>query len=521
MRIKRVHLKNYKRFTELTIAELPETTRLVVLVGPNGTGKSSVFDSFLLKAKAAANNYRLSGDTEDYYDKVAQSRTTHQVASRVGIEFHGDGEGVVDWKSAFQVRSAYRNEADFRITNVRTVRSADAEPPIARIIDPDESVSKNYERIVWKRLQDLDKDAPEEVTIGQYRRESLGDLQKAMRGLFSDPDLLLQDFGGIQGGSFRFSKGNVADFHYKNLSGGEKAAFDVLLDVFVKRDEAKQAVFCIDEPELHVATALQGPLIGSILELLREPSQLWVATHSIGIVREAYRMLRERPGEVVFLDFSERDFDDSVTMTPSTPNRAFWENMYEVALDDLSSLVAPQRVFICEGSTTKHVKAFDARCYSRLFADEFSDTLFISQGGSGEVIRSEHLVAILKAVASGIDVAKLIDRDDMTDEERSKTIAQGIRVLRRRELEEYLYDPEVLRTFFRKEGCEESVVNVVLGKRASLIAGQTGPKNIKDVSRQLVCGDSRHYGVAEPREQPGAVRFAVPAASPSTDSHGV
>ena len=33
-----------------------------------------------------------------------------------------------------------------------------------------------------------------------------------MRGLFSDPDLLLQDFGGIQGGSFRFSKGNVADF---------------------------------------------------------------------------------------------------------------------------------------------------------------------------------------------------------------------------------------------------------------------------------------------------------------------
>ena len=89
-------------------------------------------------------------------------------------------------------------------------------------------------------------------------KESLGDLQRAMRGLFSDPDLLLQDFGGIQGGSFRFSKGNVADFHYKNLSGGEKAAFDVILDVFVKRDEATEAVFCIDEPELHVATALQG-----------------------------------------------------------------------------------------------------------------------------------------------------------------------------------------------------------------------------------------------------------------------
>ena len=420
MRIKSVRLKNYKRFTELTIADLPETARLVVLVGPNGTGKSSVFDSFLLKAKAAVNNFRLSGDTEEYYDKVSESRTTQQVAGRVGIEFHGVGGGDVDWKSAFQVRSAYRNEADFRISDLRATSSQDAEPRIARIIDRDESVSRNYERIVWKRLQDLDRDAPEQITIGQYRRESLGDLQKAMRGLFWDPDLLLQDFGGIQGGSFRFSKGNVADFHYKNLSGGEKAAFDVLLDVFVKRDEAKEAVFCIDEPELHVATALQGPLIASILTLLREPSQLWVATHSIGIVREAYRMLLERPGEVVFLDFSGKDFDGSVSVTPSTPNRVFWENMYVIALDDLSSLVAPQRVVICEGSKDKHVKAFDAQCYNRLFADEFSETLFISQGGAGEVIQSEHLVAILKAIASGIEVAKLIDRDDMTDEERSK-----------------------------------------------------------------------------------------------------
>ena len=74
MRIKRVRLKNYKRFTDLTIDDLPETTRLVVLVGPNGTGKSSVFDSFLLKSQAAVNNYRLSGDREQYYEKVPRSQ---------------------------------------------------------------------------------------------------------------------------------------------------------------------------------------------------------------------------------------------------------------------------------------------------------------------------------------------------------------------------------------------------------------------------------------------------------------
>ena len=77
MRIESVRLSNYKRFTNLTIANIPATARLVVLVGPNGTGKSSVFDSFLLKATAAVNNYSLDGTREQYYDKgEAQSRNT-------------------------------------------------------------------------------------------------------------------------------------------------------------------------------------------------------------------------------------------------------------------------------------------------------------------------------------------------------------------------------------------------------------------------------------------------------------
>ena len=463
MRIKSVGLRNYKRFTELTIAGLPATARLVVLVGPNGTGKSSVFDSFLLKAGAAVDNYGLSGDRGEYYDKKeeAQSRNSHEVARRVTIEFHGLSDGEVDLKSAFQVRSAYRNESDFRIQNLRAARSEDTGPRIARIIDVDASVSQNYERMAWKGMQDLYRDASEEVTIGEYRRTSLGNLQEAMRALFTDPGLVLQDFGGIQAGSFRFSKGDVSDFHYKNLSGGEKATFDILLDVFVKRTEAGEAVFCIDEPELHLATDLQGPLIAAILGLLPESTQLWIATHSIGIVREAYRMQQERPGEVVFLDFSDNDFDAPVTIAPSAPNRVFWENTYKVALDDLSSLVAPQRVVICEGSREKNVKAFDARCYNELFADESPETLFISQGGAGEVTRSEHLVTILKSVASGIEVHKLVDRDDMTTTERDRNIVQGVRVLRRRELEEYLYDPEVLRTFLEKAGCGDVVVKVL------------------------------------------------------------
>ena len=39
MKIKEIRLKNFKRFTDLTVTEIPETAKLVVLVGPNGSCK--------------------------------------------------------------------------------------------------------------------------------------------------------------------------------------------------------------------------------------------------------------------------------------------------------------------------------------------------------------------------------------------------------------------------------------------------------------------------------------------------
>lgn len=511
MRIKHIRLKDYKRFTDLTISEVPEGTRLVVLVGPNGSGKSSVFDSFLLKANAAIANYQLTGEREQYYEKVAQARHLSDIAERVAIEFHGSG--AVDFKKAFQVRSAYRNEADFRIEHLQASRQGDQGPRLARIIDADAAVSENYARVAWKGLQDLYHAAPVDQTIGHYRKDTLGDLHDAMRSLFSDPELQLQDFGAMRSGSFRFAKGAASDFHYKNLSGGEKAAFDILLDVFVKRDEAPDALFCIDEPELHVATGLQGRLIASILDLLPETTQLWIATHSIGVVREAYRIYHENPSKVAFLDFSNLDFDAPATIEPSRPNRSFWANIYKIALDDLASLVAPHRIVLCEGSAEKHIRGFDANCYNQLFADESPETLFVSRGGAGQVIQSAHLMGILEAIAGGTEVVRLVDRDDMTEVERNRNISDGIRVLRRRELEEYLYDSEVLRTFLTFRGCDDTTVTAILNARDGLLANQDGPSNAKDISRELfdlIRKTTRFPNLGNSREE-FALQFLVPA----------
>ncbi len=46
MRIIKLELRNFKRFSDLTIDKIPETSKLVLLIGANGSGKSSIFDGF-------------------------------------------------------------------------------------------------------------------------------------------------------------------------------------------------------------------------------------------------------------------------------------------------------------------------------------------------------------------------------------------------------------------------------------------------------------------------------------------
>ena len=488
MKIKTIHLQNYKRFVDLTITDIPENTRLVVLIGPNGSGKSSLFDAFLLKSWSARTNHDTSrgGSYGGYYNRnPGGPQYTSDIAKSINVEFHSRaGLAASDWAAAFNIRSAYRNEADFRLQSIEPVQSSYESMRFPRIIDADQSVSDNYKRLTWKRQADIDRDAAEHVTIGQYRKEFLNDLQTAMHDLFTDPSLSLQDFGGVQdAGAFRFSKGTAVDFHYKNLSGGEKAAFDLLLDIFVKRDEYEDAVYCVDEPEAHIASALQGPLLKAMLDLVPDESQLWIATHSIGFVRYAYELMKEE-GNVVFLDFGQDDVDKTAIIRPRVPNRSFWQTTYTVALDELADLIAPQNIVICEGNKAHGDKGFDAECYNRLFLDTRSDTLFVSYGSSGEVEKSKDLMTVLRAIAKGITVWRVVDRDDMDLEERTKTIEDGVRVLRRRELENYLYDPEVLRSFLRRNE-QQDLANDILDKREELLESLDMPDNVNAITREL------------------------------------
>ena len=472
MRIRSIHVRDFKRFTDLTVEGIPQSARLVVLVGPNGSGKTSLFDAFNQWASwAKPSGARFQ---PDYHPKAGSRGGDVDVIGM--IQFHDyemrlplfDERG----RTAFYFRSSYRNETDFSATTITSPGAAEDDskhPPL--MISGDARVSDNYRRIVSLRISEPSHNAIGELAASAAAESILAEVREALHRVFDDLTLVGVGEDPLRDGTFWFRKGDGPQFKYKNLSAGERAAFDLLLDFVVKRRYFKDTVYCVDAPELHLHTAVQGRVLEECYRLMPENCQLWVATQSIGIVRKAKDLAQREPETVVFLDFADPDFDAPVALRPATPNRAFWKKVFEVAVGDLAGLVAPEHVVLCEGGTSdtgaRSTAGFDAECLSCIFAATRPEVEFVSVGGVTDVERSSvDFRKLWDQVLPAMAISGLRDRDDCNDDEIKEHRRKGVRVLSRRDLESYLWDEEVLQRLCEKLGRRDATADILEASRS-------------------------------------------------------
>lgn len=462
MRTTAIRLKNFKRFTDLSISEIPETAKLVVVVGPNGSGKSSLFDALLHWYRFGA-GLGWAND-EFYFRKDSQDFFEWGQMVRVSVS----GNAPVQ-KGCLYIRTAYRNDPDFSVTGINRPKAPIEQMKIGRVIENDQTVSENFQRLIYDTMAGVYDSSNNTKSVETLRDELIGSIKASMRAVFGD--LVLNNISDPLGaGAFFFEKGTSKAYHYKNLSGGEKAAFDLILDMHVKKKYFQDAIYCIDEIETHLHTRVQGALLKELVNILPENSQLWTTTHSLGVLRAAQEMSATEPGSVCIVDFDGVDPDSAHELVPSNLSRVSWEKMLSIALDDLSARVAPSTIAVCEGSTLgNRRKDFDAEIYNRILGDEGLEVVFVSGGSANQLNGSGISVSnTLSNILPNTKIVTICDRDDKSAREVKEFEKNGGIVIKRRNLESYLFDDEVIKALLIKERKETLIAQAILIKEKAI-----------------------------------------------------
>ncbi|AEF83910.1 hypothetical protein TREPR_2200 [Treponema primitia ZAS-2] len=461
MRVKKVILKEFKRFDNLTINLGDNPAKIIVLVGPNGCGKSSIFDAFEEKEK----DFRNHGQEDmQFYSKsffyLDETLKKDVYDKNESIKIFTSNETNNFSRKSFYIRTAYRFTSKFDIKELKPLPSVfnTNDDPIS-LITLDKRLESNYKRLLGVAYSDFFEGSKTGI---QVKEELIGSINNILKDIL---DIKISNLGNILAnkGQLYFEKGNTKDFPYANLSSGEKEVVDIILDLLLKTNDYNDTVFCIDEPELHLNTAIQRKLLINIEKLIPDNCQLWIATHSIGFLRAVQTELYNKSQ---ILDFSEKDYFTGINIIePMRTTRFNWQRIFKTALEDLVGLLSPERIIYCEGKDRpgEHgiEKGFDAKVFNLIFSETYPETLFISSGGNTELDkRSDIAISILSKVFVDLEILVLKDRDmasgKITDIENRRryleTNPKNHRLLERWEIENYLFDKEVLIKYCSQEG---------------------------------------------------------------------
>jgi hypothetical protein len=425
MKIQSIDLTNFKRFSNLTINGIPSTSKLVLLIGSNGNGKSSLFDGFDWISKGV---FKGMGETPLYYRKDLEKE------SAIYITFDGGHrirkaenafEGPQELAKKFIGRSSVRIVP--RITNNSNVSAIanDADGPVSYI-----DFDTRFINDVASYINQIDFALREPIFKGQQAdtlkifQDSIKPLNDSLAAIFGGPEetqLKIAEFANATPNSnakLIFKKGE-SKISYELLSHGEKQVIILLLNFIVRKKYYEDTIIFIDEMDCHLNTSIQFKLIEEIVtKWIPDNSQLWTASHALGFIDYA-----KKSNHATVLDFDLLNFDLPQEIFPQSKDNL---DIYEIAVPQhlLFELISGKKVVFCENQNDEFYQLA-----------KIKGCLFVGLRDSRELF-----IQMKKDARSHC----LRDRDFLMEEEiqRVNKNYPNYHVLKYYNFENYIYHPE-------------------------------------------------------------------------------
>lgn len=461
---------------------LTDFSQINYLVGPNGCGKSSIFEAlsmpsiFLKRGSTGESAVSMYGDLKriihkDFYFELTFDDDAMNVVTVKARDHHNLAIYDGDFLRAYPAGNPTRD---------RGLMSQDW---MANILDM--NTTGEEASIDLKSKYDFSLDnADDAEAIRQFLNEHYAKEGEYIRNV-------VRSITGANAIEFEVTteedKGTT--LRHESLRSVSSGYLQMLALYFSIRqklqffsDQAKPsqrvAIVCLEEPGQGLHPGLQKKLPTLFGEMLNDEALsnvvLLVTTHSPFIISAACSQKDQRAylvknGHAVNL---AGDVDSNSSGYDSDKCLNVAAKMLDAGFEDIAPVPSTKeslQVVYCEGSAKK-VK--DSDIYSEIFRDEPGRRLFMSTGGYKETVNayyaaratvkfvfgeSSNAVALLdKSCSSGdvrIGLEEVVtktsaEKPAFTDAERKKILnsdpQNGYRMLQRKEIENYLFDPVVV-----------------------------------------------------------------------------
>ena len=433
MKISKIHLINFKRFTDLLIDNIPDSSKLVLLIGSNGSGKSSLFDAFGFIDGAIKSDV---GTTEEFWNYFRKKND-----KAVSVNIHLDNESeftLTDTKytkpnlsaTSFYGRTSFRQIPRLTRTSLGQGGHIDFQKDSDRpkfFIERDSRFENDVEKITEIILKDFFRSKQSNEQIHQ---KYINPINSALTNIFGSGNgtklQLIEIIPPLEGkvAQISFRKGD-SEIHYNYLSAGEKEVFNLLINLLSRGSLYQDTIYYLDEIDLHLNTKLQFNLLKEITEnWIPDNCQLWTATHSLGFIEYA------KQTEIAsILDFDDFDFDLPRILSPEAKDNP---DIYEIAVgkEFLPALFKQMNIYFVENKDKDYYAAIG-----------ITNTVFVSDNNRNNVYH--------KVRATNYN--GVVDRDFLSDDDivQIRKHYPNLNILNYYSLENYLYHPNNLEEYYR------------------------------------------------------------------------